>query len=303
MEQVKTGSRINSWLIDHEYLEKDCGIAKVDLDHFKRVCEILYYKYFITCPIPLFIAFDRNNKRFYFSVGDKFCLLPYKNNIGEYDYPELLQCWSSRFYPGYEIETVVERQPSADDVANLIGEGIDPDEAFNRMIQDKVIERCKVEKIVIKEDQITINLNGKKYIALSRPDKPISQFITNFRKIKDPYHRKAFLNEYTKNIMEVTYLKNIDVKIESVFMDNFFKIRVPSNFKFPLTKQDDSGFVYKWGRFTIFFARPDEVESAKKIIKYYKDNFRDVKNIDGYLKREFGMIFGVKNEKNRNKRR
>jgi hypothetical protein len=69
--------------------------------------------------------------------------------------------------------------------------------------------------------------------------------------------------------MEVTYLKNIDVKIDTKYIDNFFKIRVANNHQFPLVKQDEEGFVYKWGRFTIYFARHDEVHSAKKIINHF----------------------------------
>jgi hypothetical protein len=295
--EIKRGSKINSWLVDTNYLENESGISKNDMEHFKKVCDYIYTKYFVTCPVPLFISWDRPNKRFYFSVGDKFCLLPYRNDISEYDYSELLERWSYRFYPGYEIEEEYERVPTSEEIANFVLEGVDPDDAFNRIVIEKKKEKCTVEKIVVKEDQITININNKRFIALSRPDKPISEFIAGFRKIDDPYLKKAFLKEYTKNILEVTFLKNIDVKIESKFIENFFKIRVANNFKYPLIPQDEEGYVYKWGRFTMFFAKREELNIAKKVIKYYKENFENADNIDAYLKREFNMIFGVKDVK------
>lgn len=294
MEEIKRGSKINSWLVTPDYIRERSGVTQEDLEHFITVCDYIYTKFFVTCPVPLFISWDRVNQKFYLSIGDKFCLVPYKNDISPHDYSELMSRWAYRYYPGYEIMIETKRSPTSEEVANFVLEGIDPDDAFNRYVVEKSIEKCTVEKIIVKEDQITININGRRFIALSRPDKPISEFIVGFRKIEDPYLRKEFLKEYTKNILEVTFLKNIDVKLESKFINNFFKIRVPSNIDTPLVKQDDEGYIYKWGRFTIFFARKEEVEEAKKIITYYKTNYHSVDNIDGYLKRELNLIFGVK---------
>lgn len=290
----KAGSKVNSWLLDQSQLKTDSGVSEQDMEDFINTCTYVY-KFFITCPSPLFISWDRLNKSFYISIGNKYCIVPFNPKISVYDYQELIDRWARRHYPGYEIEEEERVEYTADEIADLVQQGEDPDKLFNSYKIQKVKKTCLIEKLLIKDDQIHVKKDGKKVILIARPDKPISIFISNFRKISDDYERKIFLDSFTKSVMEINHLKTIEINYKSERLSHFFKIRGMAMHKEKFLKTEDSS-VFRWGRFLISFPTKQDIIEAKKTILDYRKNY-SLKYEDEVLRKTYGIKFGEKPKK------
>lgn len=295
MDHNKQGTKINSWLIDETYLKNESGIPDSDLSHYISICKFVY-KFFITCPNPMFISWDKKHKSFYCGIGDKFCILPYNKNISEYDYQDLLSRWVRRHYPRYEVFIDYERDYTSKEIAGLVQQGHDIDEIYNSKKIEKKKEICVIERLLIKDDQIHVRQNNKLFILIARPDKPISEFISTFRRLKDDYEKQAFLKSYTKSIMEISYHKHVDIKYEGEMLKNFFRIRILSLYNEPL-KETSNKLVYEWGRFVIHFSNRDQLEECKRIISHFKTEYKSLDNEDIYLIKQFNLKFGVRIKK------
>lgn len=297
--EIKQGSRINSWLIDETYLNNESGIPDSDISHYISICKFIY-KFFITSPNPMFISWDKRNKSFYITIGDKFCILPYNKYISEYDYQELINRWAKRYYPKYEVLVEYETEYDSKEIAGLVQEGYDLDEIYNLKKKEKRKEVCVIEKLFIKDDQIHVRQNNKLNILIARPDKPISEFISTFRKLKDDYEKQAFLKNHTKPIIQIDYHKFVDIKYEGETLKNFFKIRVLSLYE-EVLKKTDNDLIYNWGRFVVHFSNKDQVKDCMNIINHYKKEYINLNNEDLYLIKCFNLKFGVRIKKSKNK--
>jgi len=295
--EIKQGSKINSWLVDENYLRNESGIPDSDIDHYISICKFIY-KFFITSPNPMFISWDKRNKCFYITIGDKYCIAPYNKYISEYDYQELINRWAKRYYPKYEVFVDYESEYDSKEIAGLIQEGYNLDEIYNLKKIEKRKEICIIEKLFIKDDQIHVRQNNKLNILIARPDKPISEFITTFRKIKDDYEKQAFLKTHTKPIIEIAYKKHVDIKYEGETLKNFFKIRVLSLYDEPL-KSTSNDLIYNWGRFVVHFSNRDQVKDCINIINHYKKEYINLNNEDLYLIKSFNLKFGVRINKSK----
>ena len=127
----------------------------------------------------------------------------------------------------------------------------------------KVKKTCLIEKLLIKDDQLYVKKDNKIYILIARPEKPISVFISNFRKIQDDQEKKVFLETFTKSVMEISHLKTIEISYKTERMNNFFKIRGLSLHNEKFLKTDDP-LVYRWSRFLITFSTRIEINDIKK---------------------------------------
>jgi hypothetical protein len=294
----KTGSKINSWLMDESYLKTSCGISETDHEDFINACNYVY-KFFITCPIPLFISWDRLNKSFYFSLGNKFCIVPFNPKVSVYDLQELIDRWARRHYPGYSFEEEEQLEYTSEEIADLVQQGRDPDKLFNSYKIEKVKRTCLIERLLIKDDQIYVKKDGKTFILIARPEKPISVFISNFRKIEDDYEKKIFLESFTKSVMEITHLKTIEINYKTERMNNFFRIRGFSLHKEKFLKTEDP-MTYRWYRFLITFSTKQEINEAKKIILEYRANY-SLEYEEDVVKKFYGVRFGENRKKSKNK--
>jgi hypothetical protein len=294
----KTGSKINSWLIDESYLKSSCGISENDMEDFINTSNYVY-KFFITCPIPLFISWDRLNKAYYISLGNKYCMIPFNPKISVYDFQELIDRWARRHYPGYSFEEEEQVEYTSEEIAELVQQGRDPDELFNSYKVQKVKHTFLIERLLIKDDQVYVKKDDKTFILIARPDKPISVFISNFRKIESDQERKVFLESFTKSVMEITHLKTIEIRYKTERMFHFFKIRGLSLHKEKFLKTDDP-LVYRWSRFLITFSTRAEINEIKKIILDYRKNYSTEYEND-ILKKVYNVRFGENRKKSKNK--
>jgi len=295
--EIKHGSKINSWLVDENYLRNESGIPDSCINHYISICKFIY-KFFITSPNPMFISWDRRNECFYITIGDKYCSIPYNKYISEYDYQELINRWAKRYYPKYEVFVDHESEYNSKEIAGLIQKGYDLDEIYNLKKIEKRKEICIIEKLFIKDDQIHVRQNDKLNILIARPDKPISQFISTFRKIKNDYEKQAFLKTHTKPIIEIAYKKHVDIKYEGETLKNFFRIRVLSLYDEPL-KSTSNDLIYNWGRFVVHFSNIDQVKDCMNIINHYKKEYINLNNEDLYLIKCFNLKFGVRIRKSK----
>jgi len=284
----KPKGRINDWLINDEYLSQ----LSINSEHFKTTCKKLYTA-LLGLPSPIYSDWIDKSKQFYFSIGNKYCYVPYNPDISEFDFPEIVNRWAYKFYPGYEVDIQFDRPMTSDEITQKISEGADPDTVFNLKFSDKKKERFKIEKLVIRDDQINVKINKQRFILISRPDMPLSRFISNFRKITDDWERKAFVTRYTKNILEVTHYKSIEIKYTGKVLENFFKIRLGFLLNIPF-QESNQEMVYKWGRFIIYFSSPEQLDRCKNIIKFYKLEYKNKFNYENYLRKEFGVVIGIK---------
>lgn len=294
----KSGSKVNSWLMDEELLKATPGVEQGDMESFINTSKYLY-KFFITCPSPLFISWDRLNKAYYISVGNKYSIIPFNPKITVYDFQELVDRWVRRHYPSYTVYVDEKEEYSSEEIAELIQKGGDPDKLFNSYKMVKKKETCVIEKLLIKDDQIHVKINDITKILIARPDKPISVFISSFRKIENDEEKKQFMENFTKSIMQLNYLKTIEINYEKEYLTNFFKIRVFSNHKEKFLKTEEKN-VYRWGRFLIRFTDIANINEAKNIIKECREKYSKTYE-DSILKDEFKIKFGEKNIKKKPK--
>lgn len=296
--EEKHGTKINHWLLDENYLKNESGIPDSCITHYISICKFIY-KFFITSPNPMFISWDKRHKSFYCTIGDKYCIIPYEENISDYDYQEILNRWAKRYYPRYDVYVDYERNYTSNEIAGLVQKGYDIDTLYNSKKIEKKKESLIIERLLIKDDQIHVRQNDKLFILIARPDKPISEFISTFRKLKDDYEKQAFLKSYTKSIMEITYHKFVEIKYEGDTLKNFFRIRVLSLYNEQL-KETNNKLIYEWGRFLIHFSNNEQVNECKKIIEHYKREYKTLDNEDLYLIKQFNLRFGVRIKKKKN---
>lgn len=277
----KPGLKINEWLIRE-------SSEHIDTDHFRETCKRLYTA-LLSFPLPVFSDWKEN--QFYFSVGKKYCYIPYNPEICEYDFPEFVRRWLYKYFPGYSVDLNFERPYTAQEIAELITQGADPDTVFNSKYVGVKKERFKIEKLVIRDDQVSVKINKKRFILMSRANMPLSIFISNFRKIESDWEKKAFVERFTKKILEVTYHKSVEIKYTGKTLENFFKVRLVFLIDKPFI-QSDNKLIYKWDRFIIYFSNEAQAEKCKQILEFFKKEYHHKKNYEVYFKKEFNIRIG-----------
>lgn len=283
----------NEWLINEEFLNT-IQFENFDEFKFKKICKRFYTT--IAClPIPITSSWDREHKMFRFFLGENFLKVPLKENVNEYDMCEILIAWCSKFFPSFYYEKNEEKEYTVEEIAEMIQKGENPDEVFNKKKIVKIKKKFTIEKIAIKDDQFTVDINGKKYILITKPQIPISVFLQTIRNLEEDEDKKAYLEQSTKSLLEVTFLKTIEIKYTGEELINFFKIRVPRLCDESLNKVEEC--VYKWGRFLIYFSNPEQISILQNIIKNFKNEYKSIQNIDNYLRKELGCFIGKKEDK------
>lgn len=270
--------RIDSQFIDDEKCQS-LGIPGTDREYFQSLCKRIYTT-LLSFPSPSFCFYRKDSKEFYLSIGSNSIAVPYNTNISEYDFSEILYTWAYKFFPGYMISKSVERNLTPEEIASQVLSGKRLDDIINSKAEIQKVEKFKIEKIVIRDDQVNVKLDGKRFILISRADMPISEFIHSFRRIKDDYEKAAFVNMYTKKILEVSSTKNVEIRYTGEKLLNFFRVRCIS---MPDPFRQVDGLTWRWGRFIIYFPNQNMVEEAKDIIS----SFNKKEGLDNYLKTHF----------------
>lgn len=277
--------KINHWLLDINDKGLDgMKILSGNAEYFRSLCKKVY-TYLLSFPSPTYCKYISSNRNFYFAIGHNVLLLQWSKEISEHDFCELIYCWAYKFFPHYTVSKKVERLLNENEMIDKVYEGKTLEELIFEKAFDERLENFKIEKIVIRDDQINVKINNKKYVLISRPDMPISQFISRFRKIESQEEKANFVKTYTKKILEVTHMKSVDIKYTGVMLENFFKVRSPILCNEPLHKIE--GLVYKWGRFNVHFSSKDQLDKAREIIANFKQEYKSIKNIDSFITKEF----------------
>jgi hypothetical protein len=283
--------RPNDWLLDDSYLEL-LHVDSKNLEHFISTCKRLYTS-MASFPSPVRSTWNDSAKEFYFYIGSNYLSMKYNPFIDEFDFSEIVNRWAYRFYPGYSIEVDDFREYTPEEIAYEIQNGTDPDEVFNKKLKFKKTIDFKIEKMIIKDDQITASIDGSKYILITRADMPVSKFISALRKIETPIDRKEYVDKYTKSILEIVFYKSIEIKFDFEVLKNFFKINV-LNLKDEAFKSTENNLIYKWGRFIIYFSSEEQVTKCKAILSRFKTEYLN-SDVDTYLRKEFDAKIGVAN--------
>lgn len=290
----------NSWLQTTDWIKESLTnelIQSEQYEHFKTLCSYIY-TFSNSIPVPSVISFNQKEKKFYFSIGNKFCIIPYVSNISKHDFVELISRWARRYYPKYTISVKQYRPLTETEIAYELQKGISVEEAFEMKRVVRIKEKGVVELVSIKEDILHLSINGNKFIYLSRPNplnqgniNSLSQVLKDFRACNDMQERKNIITTRMRPIVEVKNPKPITISNYSdEMLLNFFKVRIIALHDSPINHLEH--LTYKWYKFEITFPDIETKKKCFKIVSEYKKNW--INKEYKYLKDEWNMSFGIR---------
>lgn len=278
--------KINLWLLEisNGKYPEGVKIPSEDKLYFESLCKKVY-TYLLSFPSPTYCKYMNANRTFYFAIGHNVLNLEWNKDVSDHDFCEIVYNWAYKFFPHYTVKIKEARSLSEEEMLSEVYKGKSLEDLIFEEAFEEKIENFKIEKIVIRDDQINVKINNKKYVLISRPDMPISRFIQKFRKIEHDEDKAKFVKNYTKKILEVQHMKPIDIKYVGKQLMNFFKARSPVLNPEPFEKMES--LTYKWGRFIIYFSDQSQIKQAREIITKFKTEYKSIKNIDAYIQKEF----------------
>ena len=290
----------NSWLQTTDWIKDSLVNELIQsgyYEHFKNLCSYLY-TFSNSIPIPSVITFDQKEKKFYISIGNKFCFIPYYNDMAKHDFIELVSRWTRRYYPKYILSAKQNRPLTEEEIALEIQKGTSIDEVFEMTRVVKIKEKGIVELVSIKEDILHLSVNGNKFIYMSKPNpigqgniNSISQVLRDFRHCDNMKDRKNIITSRMRPIVELKKPKPVTItNYSESFLLNFFKVRVISLYEEPINYIEH--LTYRWGKFEITFPDIEIKKKCFKIISDYKKNWSNKEY--KYLKDIFKMSFGIR---------
>lgn len=291
----------NSWLQTTDWIKEsltDELIQSGHYEHFKTLCSYIY-TFSNSIPVPSVITFDQKDKKFYFSVGNKFCFIPYINNMAKHDFVELISRWTRRYYPKYILSVKHQRPLTEEEIAFELQKGtVSVDEVFEMKRIVRIKEKGIVELVSIKEDTLHLSINGNKFIYMSKPNplgkgniNSISQVLRDFRNCDSMEERKNILVSRMRPIVELKNPKPVVISNYSEeLLINFFKVRVMALYEQPINHLEH--LTYKWGKFEITFPDIETKKKCFKVVSEYKKNW--INKEYKYLKDIFKMSFGIR---------
>lgn len=291
----------NDWLQKTDWIKESLTnelIQSGQYEHFKMLCSYLY-TFSNSIPVPSAISFDQKEKKFYFSIGNKFCFIPYIENISKYDFVELISRWARRYYPKYILSVKKLRPLTEQETAYQIQLGkFSIEEIFEMKKVVRVKEKGVVELVSIKEDLLHLSINGNRFIYLSKPNpigqgniNSLSQVLKDFRHCNDMKERKNIITSRMKPIVEVQNPKPVTIfDYSNEMLLNFFRVRVIALHDQPINHLDH--LTYKWWKFEIVFPDIEIKKQCFKIVSEYKKNW--INKEYKYLKDEFKLSFGIR---------
>lgn len=290
----------NSWLQTTDWIKESLTnelIQSGQYEHFKTLCSYLY-TFSNSIPVPSAISFNQKDKKFYISIGNKFCFIPYIENISKYDFVELISRWARRYYPKYTISVKQKRPLTETEITFEIQKGTPIEETFEISRVVRVKEKGVVELVSIKEDTLHLSINGNKFIYMSKPNpigegniNSISHVLKDFRACNNMQERKNILVSRMRPIVEIKNPKPVMIhNYSEEMLLNFFKVRVIALHDLPINHTEH--LTYRWGKFEITFPDIEIKKKCFKIVSEYKKNW--INKEYKYLKDVWNMSFGIR---------
>jgi hypothetical protein len=257
----------NWWLSDNYYLDSTTFKDKLYLHEL--VIEVR--EYIFKAPVPIVSFWIDEKHSILFKVGkDNHKLIKVSVDIATKDFVTLIEHWSKQFYPQYKVEEIIEKPLTQEEKIQGIKEGLfNLDESFNRTKKTKIQESGIITRVFFMEDKFTILINGHKQVRLTgnySTPLPISVFLKNIRKIKDPVEKKAYIFNYSTKQNDKVKEKEILINYIGKKLINFFKINREELSRSSF-EEKEGGF-YKVGRFLINMRNSESIlQEAKEIIE------------------------------------
>ena len=267
----KIKRKTNWWLENVEFINNS---EFHDIYYMETLCK--YISNMIkNIPIPVLVSYDKKNKAIYFSIGKLKKGFPININISYYDYITIVKRWLRQFFPSYEIEKVLARELSEDELSIEIinrkrkNEKIDYNELLLLRKKEKIKEIGIIEKITLLKDEFILNRNNKfKELRLSGSVEfpmSLSTFLNKLKNIENQNKRYNFIFNNSSILKELHQsIQEININYSGIQLLNFFKINFDDLKQYSLEKLDD--FNYKWNNFKIKF---ESVSLRNDCLNYY----------------------------------
>lgn len=197
-----TKSKINSWMIDIERIDK----YSPSFENKEYLYNLLkhVYGFIIHCPSPLLATYDSKNNKLFINIGSEENTFSFSitNNEDLEEFAKKIEVVIFPFYPSYFITYPEERRITVDEIAILMEKNkISFDDAYNHTIREDKEEKGVITKIFIKEDKFKIYINEDPHLRMSSI--PLSVFLRDLRRIGDDYERKAFIFNNSYEICKI----------------------------------------------------------------------------------------------------
>ena len=219
-------------------------------------------------PITPVSSYDPKYKRIFFSVGDNSKPFNLDLDMAYFDYITLVKRWLVQFFPQYTYVYEKEEEYSEDEILEMRKQAIDNGEKFD--INDALLMRKTIntkskgliEKITLKADEFTFNLDGQKSIRTSANldnPLPLRVFLKELRLIRSKnesdveYKIRDYIFSNSKEVKKLNKnKKEITIQYPGKTMYNFFVVNVPElKPHYKLEKIED--YLYRWDNYIIKF--------------------------------------------------
>jgi hypothetical protein len=266
-EVTKIKHKINWWLEDSDFLSRS---NFPDLYYFETLCNHIA-NMVKNIPIPACTSYDTKNKAIYFSVGKIKKGFKIDVNISYYDFLTIVKRWLIQFYPMYEIEKVIERELTEDEMVIKVKQGMDFNDIINFRVKEKIIEKGYIEKITMLKDEFILNVNGERQVRISGSASfpmSLSTFMDKLKLLTNNKKKYDFIMQNSlliKNLIK-SDKQEILVNYPGKQMLQFFIINFPDLKNTKLEMIDN--FMYKWGVFKIKF---ESLTLKNDCLNYYNE--------------------------------
>lgn len=242
----------NWWMIDDNFLNYSPYPNKY---YLKEVCKHVY-NFIRKLPLKVVTSLDNKNFKIYFIVGNNKKGFSIDDSIYYEDYLNRIKKWLEIFYPQYEVEIEKDVCLTNTEIWNKVkSEGISFDDACGRVKTIKEIERGRIIRVDLHQDQFIFELNGSKTIRISGTiDKSmfLSYFLEQIRLLDSDYEIRDFI---LNNSTPFKVLNNIEKEKIIDYTGKMMKSFIINNFEdnkhHDLIKKSD--LHYEWGQYILYF--------------------------------------------------
>lgn len=296
MQTYADKKNLNFWLTDDEFLSNAGFDSEEELNIFKTYCNHINM-YLRSSPVPMIVYWKRRNRKFYFRIGRNFFIIPYNTDISLYDFQKLIRYWSFDFYPSYQAEVVLERDPTEVELASMAISTDNVESLIGKKISYTVIEKGMLEKVMIKDDEIILSIEreGNQFRQIRITKVPVSKFFLHtLKSISDDKERRDYIFNNSRPLNEIYAEKTIEIRYEGNQLLNFFRVWIPELHNQKFERVDD--LTYRWSKFLIYFSNSEQPSKAYNMIQSYRTEYHNNKPSKKYLNKYFGIKSGVESD-------
>lgn len=254
----------NKWLIDEEYLLKECNYENKEF--LKQIANrIFQLKKF--CPVPFVSTYDPVHKSIYITIGGNKEKFPLNDLIHPNDFVNQIKYWLESFYISFSVIKNKFVPLQEEIIARRVKAGEDLDTLLLERVKKQIVADYRLVKTTIKDDEFLMQVGGtrSRVREVRISNFPLSDFLTQWRKLYEEVKEKdsltkgrvlyTFMRDNSRIVKVIKNLKGLNFVeyFTKEQVDFFFKINEHKIKGYPLnTQTGEEGEMFNINYFNIF---------------------------------------------------